>query len=141
MSKLLLTAKEVQTLLHRAMPSAANIKIEVLQLTGELAEIKIPFSEWMLRPGDTLSGPAIMTAADTAMYVLILGLLGPKLLAVTSNLNMNFLRKPPRGNLIAEAKPLKVGRSLIYIEVEIYIEGQTDCVAHITGSYAIPQNK
>jgi len=63
----------------------------------------------MLRPGNTISGPAIFTAADIAMYVLVMGHIGPELMAVTSDMTMHFLNKGAPGDLIAEARMLKLG--------------------------------
>ena len=50
-----------------------------------------------LRPGGTISGPTMMTLADFALYVAILGEIGIIGLAVTTNMNINFLRKPSGG--------------------------------------------
>ncbi len=59
-------------------------------------------------------------------------------MAVTTNLNINFLRKPGRGDLIADAKLLKVGKRLVVGEVGIYSEGEPEPVAHVTSTYSIP---
>jgi len=63
---------------------------------------------------------------------------GPIPMAVTTNLNINFLRKPGRGDLIADAKLLKVGKRLVVGEVAIYSDGEGDPVAHVTSTYSIP---
>jgi uncharacterized protein (TIGR00369 family) len=59
-------------------------------------------------------------------------------MAVTTNLNINFLRKPGRGDLVADAKLLKVGKRLVVGEVAIYSDGEGDPVAHVTSTYSIP---
>ncbi len=59
-------------------------------------------------------------------------------MAVTTNLNINFLRKPGPGDLIADAKLLKVGKRLVVGEVAIYSDGEGDPVAHVTSTYSIP---
>ena len=93
-----------------------------------------------LRPGGTVSGPVLMTVADVALYVAILGEIGIVPLAVTTNLNINFLRKPA-GNkaIIGQCKLIKVGRTLAVGEVTLYSEGSPDAVAHVVGTYAIPK--
>lgn len=78
-----------------------------------------------------------MTAADTAMYVLILAHYGPELLAVTSTMNINFLNKPVKGDLIAKATFKKNGRKLIFFDVDVYSDNDVE-VAHVSGSYALP---
>jgi len=93
-----------------------------------------------LRPGGTVSGPTLMAIADVALYVALLGEIGIVPLAVTTNLNTTFLRKPAADrDLIAECRLLKVGRTLACGEVLLYSEGQPEPVAHAVGSYAIPR--
>lgn len=92
-----------------------------------------------LRPGGTVSGPVLMSIADVALYVAILATIGIVPLAVTTSLNINFLRKPSaKARIIAECRLIKVGRTLIVGEVSLYSEGDSDLVAHVVGTYAIP---
>lgn len=96
-----------------------------------------------LRPGDTLSGPTMMGLADFALYVAVLGEIGIVPLAVTTNLNINFLRKPKaHSDLMARCRLLKVGRSLAMGEVYLFSDGSEDeVIAHVTGTYAIPPKR
>ena len=103
-----------------------------------VARVRLIYSERNLRPGGTLSGPSMMALADHAMYAVILAHIGPVALAVTTNLNINFLRKPGQADLIAEARLLKLGRRLAVGEVGIRSEGAEDLVAHVTCTYSIP---
>jgi len=92
-----------------------------------------------LRPGGTVAGPVLMTVADVALYVALLGEIGIVPLAVTSNLSINFLRKPAADKaIIGRCKLIKVGRSLAVGEVSLYSEGSDAPVAHVVGTYAIP---
>lgn len=93
-----------------------------------------------LRPGNTVAGPTMVALADFAVYVAILANLGFMALAVTSSLNINFLRKP-KGNadLWAECRLLKVGRTLVIGEVLVYSYGQDEAVAQVTASYVLPK--
>ena len=92
-----------------------------------------------LRPGGTISGPTMMELADFAMYVAVFSAIGPQPLAVTTNLNINFLRKPAQADLIAEARLMKVGKRLAVGEVTITSAGSDEPVAHVTATYSIPQ--
>jgi acyl-coenzyme A thioesterase PaaI-like protein len=93
-----------------------------------------------LRPGGTVSGPVLMATADFALYVAILGRIGIVPLAVTSSLTINFLRKPVASRpVVGVCKLLKLGRTLAVGEVTLYSEGSGDAVAHVVGTYAIPQ--
>lgn len=92
-----------------------------------------------LRPGGTVSGPVLMMVADVALYVAILNEIGIVPLTVTTNLNINFMRKPrPNAAIIGVCKLLKLGRSLAVGEVSLYSEGSDQVVAHAVGTYAIP---
>ena len=92
-----------------------------------------------LRPGGTVSGPVLMSIADVALYVAILGKIGIVALTVTTSLTINFLRKPSaEARIIAECALLKVGRTLIVGEVSLYSEGSSDLVAHVVGTYSVP---
>lgn len=92
-----------------------------------------------LRPGKTVAGPFMMSVADTALYVAILAEIGLVAVAVTSNLNINFFRRPsPDSDVIGECKLLKVGKTLIIGEVTLYSDGQADPIAHAVGTYSLP---
>ncbi|MBV1706662.1 MAG: PaaI family thioesterase [Hyphomicrobiales bacterium] len=92
-----------------------------------------------LRPGGTVSGPTMFTLADVALYVAILGQIGPVELAVTTSFTINFLRRPAQRDMIAQCRLLKLGRNLAVGEVALFSEGGGEPVAHATGTYAIPR--
>jgi len=83
----------------------------------------------------------MMTLADFAMYVGLLASIGPVPLAVTTNLNINFLRKPGTCDLVAECRLLKLGKRLAVGEVIIRSDGIDEPVAHVTSTYSIPDRK
>ncbi len=91
-----------------------------------------------LRPGGTISGPAMFALSDLALYVAILHEIGRVKLAVTTNISINFLRRPEPNDLIARARLMKLGKRLAVGKVALYSPGQTDMVAHATGTYSIP---
>jgi uncharacterized protein (TIGR00369 family) len=93
----------------------------------------------MLRPGGTVSGPTLMALADCAMYVVLLSAIGPVGLAVTTNLNINFLRKgAPGHDILAAARILKLGKRLAVGEVNLLSGISSDPIAHVTSTYSIP---
>ena len=59
-------------------------------------------------------------------------------LAVTTSLEIHFLRKPRPGTVRAESRLIKLGRRLAVAQVEIWCEGVEDIVALATVTYAIP---
>jgi uncharacterized protein (TIGR00369 family) len=100
--------------------------------------VRKAFHEDHLRPGGTISGPTMMELADFAMYVAVFSAVGPQPLAVTTNLSINFLRKPAQADLIAHARLMKVGKRLAVGEVNIYSESDDEPVAHVTATYSLP---
>ncbi len=103
------------------------------------ALVRQAYRDAFVRPGGTISGPTMMALADFAMYVAVLASIGPVPLAVTTNLNINFLRKPAQADLLAEAKLMKLGKRLAVGEVAIRSDRQADLVAHVTSTYSIPR--
>jgi uncharacterized protein (TIGR00369 family) len=106
---------------------------------GEICRLRQRYNERMLRPGGTVSGPTLMALADCAMYVVLLSAIGPVGLAVTTNLNINFLRKgPPGQDILAAARILKLGKRLAVGEVNLLSGASSDPIAHGTATYSIP---
>jgi uncharacterized protein (TIGR00369 family) len=105
------------------------------------ARMRMDYHERHLRPGGTISGPAMMALADLALYAAILAHIGPVALAVTTSLNFNFLRKPEPRALIADCRLLKLGKRLAVGDVSIYSQGSPDVVCHATGTYSIPDRR
>ncbi|MBL8587330.1 MAG: PaaI family thioesterase [Methylobacteriaceae bacterium] len=111
----------------------------VVEAAGPMtARVRMAYHQRHLRPGGTISGPAMFALADLSLYIAILAQIGPVALAVTTNLNINFLRKPEPRDLIGECRLLKLGKRLAVGEVAILSEGRDDLVAHATGCYSIP---
>lgn len=102
------------------------------------AVIRLEFADDMLRPGGTVAGPFMMALADAAMYAVVMSKLGSVKMAVTTNLNINFLHRPHPGALLAEGRALKIGKRLAMIDVTIHSEGHEEPVAHATGTYSLP---
>jgi len=130
------TKQEIIDFIHKEFPQAGII-IEEVKNQGAI--VRLDVDEQHLRPGRTVSGPTLMAVADVALYVAIFGVVGIVPLAVTTNLNINFMRKPAAGKpLRGVCKLLKVGRSLAVGEVSIFSAGVDDPVAHVTGTYSLP---
>lgn len=118
----------------------ANFSIEAVG--DRHAQIRKQIGFEHLRPGGTVSGPLLMEVADAALYVAILGEIGLVAMAVTTNLNINFLSKPAADkDILANCSLLKVGKTQIVGEVTIYSEGKAEPVAHAVATYAIPLSR
>jgi uncharacterized protein (TIGR00369 family) len=134
-----LTAEQVQDLIRAGVPMAEDIDLRIERLTADCAVARVPFQARLVRPGGTLSGPTLMALADAAMYAVVLGALGRVEMAVTSNLNINFLARPAPVDLLAEARILRLSKRQAVCEVALRSAGDEDVlVAHVTGTYALP---
>lgn len=133
-----LNPAELQALLVEAFPDMREDTWRVEASEHRFARVRMPFHRSNLRPGNTISGPSLMTLADTAMYCAVLTSIGPVMMAVTTTLNINFMRKPAAGDIIAECRLLKLGNRLAVGEVEMVAEGEDEMCAHATCTYSIP---
>lgn len=132
---------ELEKFLHDEFPQAFRIggDIRIEHADGETCRLRQRYSEKMLRPGGTISGPTLMALADCAMYVVLLSAIGPVGLAVTTNLNINFLRRgAPGQDVLAASRLLKLGKRLAVGEVGLLSDASPDLIAHVTATYSIP---
>jgi uncharacterized protein (TIGR00369 family) len=136
-----MSAEEIGKLLEKEFPQAffPGCGLTLERVDHGDVRVRQTYRDDYLRPGGTISGPTMMELADFAMYVAVFSAIGPRPLAVTTNLTINFLRKPARADLIAEARLMKVGKRLAVGEVRIYSDGLETPVAHVTATYSIPQ--
>jgi uncharacterized protein (TIGR00369 family) len=135
-----MSVAELEQFLRAELPQAlANGDTTIERVNGETCLLRQRYSDQMLRPGGTVSGPTLMALADYAMYVVLLSAIGPVGLAVTTNLNINFLRKGEAGHdVLAEARILKLGKRLAVGEVTLLSAASPDPIAHVTATYSIP---
>jgi uncharacterized protein (TIGR00369 family) len=135
-----LSAAQVSELLTREFSQMAGVDspnvIEDAWHGG--CRVRRKFRASSIRPGGTISGPTMMALTDFAMYVAVLASVGPVPLAVTTNLNINFLRKPAQNDLIADVRLIKLGKRLAVGDVAIHSDGDDEMVAHATSTYSIP---
>ena len=132
---------EFENIARERVPFMGQLGVQVEQLEKGMARVRIPFRDDFIRPGGTIAGPVLMGLADLAMYGAVLTLIGRVELAVTTNFNINFLRRPRPGDIIAEARKLKLGKRLVVGEVGLFRDGDEEMVAHVTSTYSIPPQR
>jgi uncharacterized protein (TIGR00369 family) len=133
------TLDEIRAYLAEVFPQIAMGRaFEIEAIAPMSAHVRLIFGPSHLRPGGTISGPSMFALADVALYVAILAQIGHVGLAVTTNMNINFLRKPAPRDLIGETRLIRLGKRLAVGEVAIYSAGDPEMVAHATGTYSIP---
>ena len=133
-----MTPADLHKFLEEQFPQAAHLDLKIEHLDDTSIRVRLPTHESHLRPGGTVSGPTLVWLVDLGIYLLIMGRLGPVAMAVTTNLNINFMRKPEPGDLLGEGRLMKLGRSLAVGDFTIWSDGKTEPVAHATVTYSIP---
>ena len=133
------TKEEIIAFIQSESP---NSKYKIESVGDSKATLSLDVGTDELRPGGTVSGPVLMSIADIAIYIAILGKIGIVPLAVTTSLTINFLRRPSADrSIVAECSLIKVGRALVVGEVSLYSKGSEDMVAHVVGTYSIPPKR
>ena len=133
--------EELQAFLGAAFPQVADDFI-VLASGPDGLTVSLKTSDRHLRPGGTVSGPTMFALADVAMYLAVLARIGPEALAVTTNVSIDFMRKPPTGaRLTCTARLFKLGRVLAVGDALIEAPGLDGPVARASLTYSIPPRR
>ncbi len=135
---LALNKDELTVYVREVFPQSGTYRWSVEELVPGSIKVAMEIDDDHLRPGGTVSGPTMFALADVAAYLVILGHVGKVALAVTTSLNINFLAKPPAGNLQAECRLIKLGKRLATCEVHITGAHDDNIVAQATATYSIP---
>jgi uncharacterized protein (TIGR00369 family) len=131
------SAAEIQAIVHAGVPIAGGWGLEVVEAAAGRAVVRLPFRPDLLRPGGTVSGPALMGLADVAMWAALLGVTGGRDESVTSTMTVNFLRPFAPGPVLAEARLLKRGKRMVFGEVLLRAESAEEVSAHVTTSWVV----
>ncbi len=135
------TIPEMEAYLDEVFPQVRGM-FGIDRMDNDLLVMRLLRDERHLRPGGTVSGPAMFSLADVSAYVATMARIGREALTVTTHCSIDFMRKPEAGrDVLAEARVLKLGRALSVTDVLLYSEGGTDPVAHASLTYAIPPRK
>lgn len=139
-TELAFTPEELAAYLDEVFPERyANWPpVHIERLAPYEAYLRMEIQESQLRPGGTISGPTMFMLADFSIYAAILAMIGRVPLAVTTNLSINFLRRPLQRDLLADVKLIKLGKRLAVGDVALRSDGLDELVAQATGTYSIP---
>ncbi|MBN3848264.1 MULTISPECIES: PaaI family thioesterase [Burkholderiaceae] len=129
--------KEIAELLDRVLaPWVRALTLTPVKADEESATLRLPFSGEWRHSGGIISGQVFMAAADTAMIVAITAALGGFRPMTTVSLNISFMRAVRKGDVLIEARVLRMGRNLVFGEVELFDESGNMAV-HATTTYAL----
>lgn len=134
-----MTMTDLTRFLDRAFPAEARGALgELVSIDHGRVRLRLDPRDEMLRPGAIVSGPVLMGLIDVAAYAAVLAHVGPEAMAVTHNLNVNFLRAAGRSELVVDAALLKLGRRLASVDVRLWQGSEDRLVAQATVGYALP---
>ena len=133
-----ITAAAFEELALQGVPFVGQLGCRVERFAAGDVALRLPYSDLLLRPGGTICGPALMALADVTLYGVVLSMIGPVALAVTTSLNVHFLSRPAPRDVLAEGRLLKLGRRLAVGEVTMRTDGEVSPICHVTGTYALP---
>ncbi len=137
----MMDTRALEEFLARDFSEVADM-FAVEELTKDGIRMRLIAGPQHLRPGGTVSGPAMFSLADVSVYLAILARIGPKALSVTTNASIDFMRKPEAGrDLICDCRLLKLGRVLAVGDCLIYSEGKQEPVARASMTYSIPPER
>lgn len=139
--EIVVNAEEMSEFLQEVFPQVDGM-FGIDQLDQDLLVMRLFSHDRHLRPGGTVSGPAMFALADVAAYVATMARVGREALAVTTHCSIDFMRKPVSGaDVLAEARVLKLGKSLSVTDVLLFSEGQSAPVAHASLTYSLPPKR
>lgn len=132
---------QVRAFFEAELPFFAEFGFELESIESDVGVVRFVYDDRWTRPYQIINGGTLMTLADVAVYVAIFSRLGIVPLAVTNELKMNFLRPAIGGDVLARAQLKKVGRRVVYGDVDVFMDGAPDrLVAHATSSYILPDS-
>ena len=138
--KPVMTKEDLHDLMQREFPQMAD-HFDVEEVREDGAVVRMFVTDDHLRPGGTVSGPTMFSLADCAFYMAVLAMIGPEALTVTTNCSIDFMRTPEPGDLIGEARILKLGKALVVGDVLIHSIHNDKPVARASLTYSIPPKR
>jgi uncharacterized protein (TIGR00369 family) len=119
------------------VPYAGQLDCRFERFEAGRLTVRMPYQPLLRRPGGTICGPALMALADITLYGVVMSMIGRVELAVTTDITIHFLRRPPLEDVIAEGRLLKLGRRLAVGEVTMRCGQDPQPICHVVGTYAI----
>ena len=136
--KPVLTADQLVAFFCEAFPSTQHSSHMFEAIEPGFVRLRQSTETSMLRPGGVVSGPTQMGLVDRAAYAVILAHIGIVPMAVTSNLNISFLRGVEARDFFADASLIKLGRRLATVDVRLWQDDESIVLAQSTVTYALP---
>ncbi len=133
-----MTPLEGQAILDQMFaPWVQALRLRVNACDAASATLVLPFDPSLVRVGGIVCGQALMSAADSAMVIAISSALGGLRPMATASLNTSFMRPVANTDVELVARVLKLGKSLVFGDIEMRAVGDERLVGHATTTYAL----
>jgi len=143
-----LSPADVEALIVKNLPRVDHHGEVVEVVGGDAIRVRLPYrpefmgdEPWQDGSGRVFSGPMVMGFADTTMYACVLGALGKDVIPVMANYAITFLQPATEADLIAEARIVRRGARLYYLECWLTSDGAPQPCAHITSTYRVAHRR
>lgn len=114
-----------------------DLDLTIETIDAEAAVLRMKFSEKLCRDNGVVCGQALMSLADTAMVFAVSAAAGGYLPMTTVDQTVHFLRPAMRVDLLAEAKVVRLGRTMAFGSVTIRTADDERPVALAQTAYAL----
>jgi uncharacterized protein (TIGR00369 family) len=118
-------------------PWVRDLNLSVESIGADGATLRMRFSERLCRSNGVICGQALMSLADTSMAVAICVAAGRRLSITTVDLTTHFMRPAMHADTLAEARVLRMGRTMAYGSVLLSVDGDPRPVAMVQTAYAL----
>lgn len=130
-----MTPGEIEAIIHQGVPLGAAWGVRVLAASAAEAQLELPHNPALLRPGNTVSGPAIMGLADMAMWAVLLAGSEGRDESLTASMHVNFLQPCGPGPITATARIIKGKGRSIFGDILVRAAGSEEVAVHVTTSW------
>jgi uncharacterized protein (TIGR00369 family) len=126
------------TLLNTAFASwVRDLDLTIESVDGDTAVLRMAFSDKLCRDNNVVCGQALMSLADTAMVFAISSAAGGYLPMTTVDQTIHFLKPASRFDLLAEARVIRLGKTMAFGSVTIRASNDAKPVALAQTAYAL----
>ena len=112
------------------------IDLDLIEVKKGYAKTKIPYSKTLHNANGVVHGGVIFSAADTAVAIALVGMVGRGDALTTIEMKINYLKPFERGEIIAEAKIIHIGSQTAIGDVDVW-DSNGNLVAKAISTYAI----
>jgi uncharacterized protein (TIGR00369 family) len=114
-----------------------DLDLSVERVEADGAVLRMRFSDKLCRDNGVVCGQALMSLADTAMAVAVSATAGGYGPMTTVDQTMHFLRPIANSDVLADARVLRLGRTMAFGGVTITAEGDERPAATAQTAYAL----